>query len=173
MAERLLSGNAEAIKEILTEMQDMIAKDRIGTHIEYKIQDGKIHAFPSVHTDKIIPDHRRKLRASGTLSETKMPKSQFNELYRDYVASVALKVAGDLFHVLHFEEVYVTSTTSMLNKKTGHKEETPILSVQFVLDTFKTLNLKHIDPSDSMENFNYNMKFLKTTGFKPIEPLAV
>lgn len=171
MAKRLIDRDVEAIKEVLQNLQNISEEDRIGTHIQFKIEQDKIHAIPSVHTDDIVPNYRRKLRASGTLSETKMPKGEFNELYQDYVASVALKVAGDLFHVLPYDEVFVTCQASMLNKSTGHKEATPILSVKFVRETFKTLQLQHIDPSDSLINFNYNMKFRKTTGFQKIEPI--
>lgn len=172
MARRLLDGDIEAVKEVLTNLETMAEEDRIGTNIEFSITSDEIHAYPLVHSDEIIPDYRRKLRASGSLSETKMLKGQFNELYQDYVASVALKVAGDIFHVLPYDEVFVTCRTSMLNKSTGHKEDTPILSVQFVKDTFKKLNLANLDPSDSLSNFNHNMKFRKTTGFQPIEPLG-
>lgn len=171
MAHLLMDRDVEAIKDVLQNLQDISAEDRIGTQIQFKIEQDKIHAIPNVHTDDILPDYRRKLRASGTLSETKMPKAQFHELYQDYVASVALKVAGDLFHVLPYDEVFVTCQVSMLNRSTGHKEPTPILSVQFVKDTFKTLNLEHIDPSDSLSNFNNVMKFRKTTGFQKIDPL--
>lgn len=172
MANRLMDRDVEAIKEVLQNFQNISKEDRIGTEVRFKIEKDKIHAIPNVHTDEIVPDYRRKLRASGTLSETKMPKGQFNELYQDYVASVALKVAGDLFHVLPYNEVYVTCQASMLNKSTGHKEPTPILSVHFVKETFKTLNLQKIDPSDSLANFNHSMKFRKTTGFQKIDPLT-
>lgn len=100
-----------------------------------------------------------------------MPIGDFNELYQDYVASVALKVAGDIFHILPVEEVFVTCVTSMLNTKTGHKEMTPILSVQAVKETFKRLNLEHLDPSDSLANFNHAMNFKRTKGFQFGEPL--
>ncbi|HAD25243.1 MAG TPA: hypothetical protein DCF61_05865, partial [Alphaproteobacteria bacterium] len=104
-------------------------------------------------------------------SETKMPAGQFNELYQDYVCSVALKIGGDLFQILPLEEVYVTCQTHMLNTKTGYKELTPILSVQFVRPTFLSLNLSQIDPSDSLGNFNHVINFKKTKGFAAITPL--
>jgi hypothetical protein len=59
----------------------------------------------------------------------------------------------------------------MLNPKTGHQELTPILSVQFVRDSFARLNLANIDPSDSMANFNHTTSFKKTKGFTGVEPL--
>ena len=100
-----------------------------------------------------------------------MTVGQFNELYQDYVASVALKIAGDLFHIIPLDEVYVTCLRQMLNTQTGHQELTPILSVQFVRPTFASLNLTNLDPSDAMANFNHTMSFKKTKGFAQIEPL--
>lgn len=171
MAKRLLSKDVVAFKEVISELSSFVEEDRIGDHIKFQIQKDKVHAIPLVHSDEIIPKTRRKLRASGTLSETKMPIGEFNELYQDYVASVALKVAGDIFHVLPIDTVYVTCMTSMLNTSTGHVGPTPILSVQFIKETFKNLNLKNIDPSDSLKNFNHSMKFKRTKGFLATEPL--
>ncbi|HAM48010.1 MAG TPA: hypothetical protein DIT40_11790 [Alphaproteobacteria bacterium] len=171
LADRLLAGDANAIKEVISELQSLSDEALIGSAISFVIEDNFIHAKPEVHSDEIIPSFRRKQLASGRLSETKMPAGQFNELYQDYVCSVALKIGGDLFQILPLEEVYVTCQTHMLNTKTGYKELTPILSVQFVRPTFLSLNLSQIDPSDSLGNFNHVINFKKTKGFAAITPL--
>lgn len=171
LAKRLLAGEKDAVKEVLEEMQSLTKQDLIGSQVSFAISDSDFHAIPEVHGDDIIPDYRRKQLASGSLSQTKMPVGEFNELYQDYVASVALKVAGDMFHILPLSEIYVTCVTPMLNTQTGHQELSAILSVQFVKETFKTLNLSSIDPSDSMRNFNHVMKFKRTKGFEKVKPL--
>lgn len=171
-AKRLINGDVEAIRDVLKELEGLVNEDRIGDQISFAISQDVIHAMPSVHTDEIVPKTRRKLRASGSLSETKMPVGEFNELYQDYVCSVALKVAGDLFHVLPHDTVFVTCMVTMLNTTSGHMEPTAVLSVQFVRETFKSLNLEGIDPSDSMDNFNHVMKFRRTKGFAAVEPLV-
>lgn len=171
LASRLTQGESEALQEVISELQSLTQTDLIGSAVSFSISDNYVHARPLVHSDGIIPDYRRKQLASGKLSESKMPVGQFNELYQDYVASVALKVAGDLFQLLPLEEIYVTCESEMLNSATGHKEPTPILSVQFVRDTFTTLNLAEIDPSDSMANFNHLMSFKKSKGFSAIAPM--
>jgi DNA-binding LytR/AlgR family response regulator len=173
MANKVLRGDIHAYRDVLSELSSLVDDDRIGNEINFALgHDGIVHAIPSVHNTEIIPKFRRKLRASGTLSESQMPKGQSNELYQDYVASVALKVAGDTFHVLPIDQVFVTCVADMLNSQTGHIEPTPILSVQFVRTTFKKLNLLKIDPSDSLRNFNHSMKFTKTRGFQKIESLV-
>lgn len=171
LARRLIDGEAFAIKEVVEELQSLSKEDLIGSTIEFSISDNFIHAQPKVHSDSIVPGFRRKQLASGKLSETKMPAGQFNELYQDYVSSVALKVAGDLFQILPLEEVYVTCMSMMLNTQTGHQELSPILSVQFVRNTMEQIDLTAVDPSDSMRNFRHVMDFKKSRGFAPIEAL--
>jgi hypothetical protein len=172
LAKRLSDEDSTAIQEVLNEFQTLTEHDLIGSSVQFEIWDGVIHAVPQVHSDEVVPNFRRKQLASGQLSQTKMPIGQFNELYQDYVASVALKVAGDMFQILPINEVYVTCESKMLNSSTGHMQPTAILSVQFVRATFETLNLDNIDPSDSMMNFNHVMKFNKTKGFSAVAPLV-
>jgi hypothetical protein len=172
LARRLLAGEGKAISEVIAEMtKDLEGQSLIGTHVEFSIGDNFVHAKPHVHTDSIVPAVRRRQLASGKLTEARMPAGQFNELYQDYVASVALKLAGELFHVLPLSEIYVTCLTDMLDPQTGHKAHTPILSVQFVRETYFKLNLANLDPSDAMRNFNHAMSFKKAQGFAPIQPL--
>lgn len=171
-ARRLIAGDPEATKTVIAEMQAALeGEGYIGSHIAYHIEPAYLHATPHVHGSDVIPDYRRKQLASGRLSQTKKPVGEFNELYQDYVASVALKVAGDLFRVLPRDEIYVTCETAMVNPRTGHKEATPILSAQFVRKTFEQLNLERIDPSDAIANFRHAMSFKRAHGFAPIEPL--
>jgi hypothetical protein len=171
LACRLVKGESAALKEVIQELQSLSQEGLIGSSVAFSISDRFVHAQPEVHSEEIVPNFRRKQLATGKLSETKMPVGQFNELYQDYVASVALKVAGDLFRILPLDEIYVTCMARMLNTQTGHQELTPILSVQFVRESMVRIDLARVDPSDSLSNFNYAMDFKKTKGFAPITPL--
>lgn len=171
LALRLLAGDVRARKEVVEEMQSLSSEGRIGTEISFRISDEFLHAVPHVHGDEIVPNVRRKQLQSGRLSESKMPIGEFNELYQDYVCSAALRVAGDMFALLPLDEVYVTCVATMLNTTMGHQEDTPILSVRFVRDTFRRLDRRHIDPSDSMRNFVHEMDFKRAKGFAGIVPL--
>lgn len=173
LAARLLEGESSAIQEVVREMKSLSKNHLIGSAINFTIEDSYVHARPQVRSDEIVPKFRRKMLTSGKLSETKMPVGAFNELYQDYVASVALKVAGDLFRMLPLEEVFVTCEADMLNSANGYKERTPILSVHFVRSTMFALNMKSLDPSDAMANFNHAMKFSRTKGFAQIDPLRI
>lgn len=171
MARKLIAGDSGAMKEVVSEMQSLSGEGLVGTKIEFKFGVGLVHVFPEVHTDEVIPNFRRKQLASGRLSETKMPVGEFNELYQDYVASVALKVAGDMFQILPLPEVYVTCNSVLLNSATGYQEPTPILSVKFVRETFMRLRLDGIDPSDALDNFVHVTNFKRMKGFSRITPM--
>lgn len=172
LARRLASGETAALKEVIEEMQTLTSDTLIGTRIDFEIDENFVHAMPEVHTDEIVPRTRRKQLSSGSLSETDMPAAQFNELYQDYVSSVALRVAGDMFSLTPLPEVYVTCFSKMLNPTTGHQENMPVLSVHFVRETFLGLKLARIDPSDSLRNFRHQMVFKRSKGFSAVEPIA-
>ncbi|WP_305098434.1 hypothetical protein [Croceibacterium aestuarii] len=171
LARRLLSGDVSAERDVISEMKSWSDEGLIGTRLAFCFSDEYIHAIAYVHNDEVVPKVRRKQLQSGRLSETKMPVAEANELYQDYVCSVALKVAGDLFGVLPRDEVFVTCCAKMLDTTTGRTADTPILSVRFIRETFANLRLAAIDPSDSMRNFVHEMRFKRTKGFDPIEPL--
>lgn len=171
LARRLLSGDVSAERDVISEMKSWNDEGLIGTRLAFSFSEEFLHAVAHVHDDHVVPKVRRKQLQSGRLSETRMPAGEANELYQDYVCSVALKVAGDLFGVLPRHEVFVTCCARMLNTTTGRKADTPILSVRFVRETFASLRLSGIDPSDSMRNFVHEMNFKRTKGFAPVEPL--
>jgi hypothetical protein len=171
LAGRILKGEPAAYKEAIEEFLSASKDELIGSSIAVSFSEEFVHAKLTVHSTEIIPGFQLKQSASGKLSETKMPISRFNELYQDYVANAAFRVANDVFRVLPINEIYVTCLTIMLNSQTGHQELTPILSVQFVRETLSHMDLSHVDPSDGLSNFNHAMQFKKSVGFARINPL--
>tara|TARA_B100000949_G_scaffold234894_1_gene255535 strand:+ start:1131 stop:2099 length:969 start_codon:yes stop_codon:yes gene_type:complete len=173
MARKLLDRDPETLLAVIQENHSLTDAGLIGEQIRFRIDsDVGIHAILTTHGTDVVPDFRRKQLASGKLSETKMPRAEFNEIYQDYVASAAYRVAGELLSILPIDEVYVTCTSEMLNSTSGHLEYVPILSVRFVRATFEQLNLNRIDPSDALSNFVHVMSFKRTTGFSSIIPLV-
>ena len=171
LASSLLHGEAEAIREVLETQTSLTPDSLIASAIMCSVERGHVHARLQVRGEDIVPNMRRKQLASGRLSESKMPVGQFNEIYQDYVCSVALKTGNDLFCILPVDDVYVTCLANMLNPQTGHHDWTPILSVQFVREGISKLNMSLIDPSDAMRNFRHRMEFSKSKGLSWVAPL--
>jgi hypothetical protein len=171
-AEKVINRDPKSLLSVINEKSSLASVAGIGENIDFRIYDsGELHAILASHGDDLVPDFRRKQLASGRLTESKMPRGEFNEIYQDYIASAAFSVAGEIFALLPINEVYVTCKCEILNSKNGHLELTPILSVRFVRQTFERLNMQQIDPSDALGNFSHNMEFKRTSGFSPIEPL--
>jgi len=172
LATRILRCEASAMRGVIDELIERDDAGLLGTSIGFDVADDFVHARPFVHGVDIVPTTVRRQLASGRLSETPMPTRRFHELYRDYVASAALKTAGDLLRRLPLSEIWVTCIADMLNTRNGHFEPTPILSVRFVRPTFLRLNLGGIVPSEALRNFRHEMSFSTTKGLAAIEPLS-
>ncbi|OWV28383.1 hypothetical protein [Halomonas campaniensis] len=169
MANALLDGKAEAKIEVIDNLQPFAEISNLGSSLSVAVYgNGILEATINVHGAKIVPSETKSLLQSGKLSVKKMPKGKFNEIYQDYVCSCVLRVGNELFSAIPDNLVIVTAIDKLLNSKTGHLEEAPILSVAMSRSTIENLNLETIDPSDSMDNFKHNMSFKKTKGFERV-----
>lgn len=145
----------------------------MGTKINFNFENNHIDINLLVNSLEVIPNYELKQTSTGKLSKKDMPKSRFNELYQDHICSSAIRIAREIFAYLPIEYARVNAISKIINSKTGHLEEQPILSVIFPPETIKNLNLETIDPSDSMRNFVHNMKFSKTKGFNIVEKVEL
>jgi len=172
LANKLLSGDLEVKLEIIKKLNPFIDIQELGSSLKFEINDNNIiEATLNLHGKDVIPTEKKSLLQSGKLSVKKMPKGEFYELYQDYVCSCMLRIGNELLAILPDDLVLVHAMDNMLNSETGHMEEQCILSIAISRQTIESLNMDLIDPSDSFENFVYNMKFKKTKGFEVVEPL--
>jgi len=172
MAGMICEGNIESYPKVIKYINPFEEISEYSSDIKLQVVNMNfIVADVKVREKNIIPTEVKSLLRSGKLSIKQMPKTKFNELYQDFVCGVALRIARELYALLPIEKTIINAVCNMLNTKTGHMEDMPILSVYFPKDTFKGLNFENIDPSDSLENFVHKMNFKKDQGFNPIEIL--
>ena len=180
LARRVLAGDTDAFEEVLMNYASFDSLEFIGSGISFDLRredgatgaDVSVHAKVSVHSSEIIPAEQHRLLKSGGVSTRPMPKTRFHAIHQDYVCGAALAVASEVLALFPVGGVIVTAVDDMLNTATGHVEETAILSIYAPRATMERLNLYAADASDAMENFLCRMSFLKTKGFKPVEPLG-
>jgi hypothetical protein len=171
-ATKLLSGDLEVKLEIIKELNPFSDIQELGSSLKFKINENNIiECTLNLHGQDVIPTEKKSLLQSGKLSVKKMPQGEFYEMYQDYVCSCILRIGNELLAILPDKLVLIHAVDNMLNSKTGHMEEQYILSIAISRQTIASLNMDLIDPSDSFENFVYNMKFKKTKGFEVVEPL--
>lgn len=143
--------------------------DELGTKISFNFKQNHIDIDLHVNSFDVIPDYELKQTSTGKLSKKNMPKTRFNELYQDHICSASMRIAREVFAYLPIDYARINAVAQIVNNKTGHLEEQPILSVIFPPQTIDSLNLETIDPSNSMQNFVHNMNFSKTKGFSVVE----
>jgi hypothetical protein len=123
--------------------------------------------------DEIVPSEEVKLTASGKLTKKTMAAGRYWALYQDHLCSAALRVARELFDLLPVSRAVVNIGPVRVNTATGHRESVVFLAVHLSRSGVDSLNLEKIDPSDSMKNFPHRMRFKKTSGFEPVEPMLL
>ncbi|WP_368159376.1 hypothetical protein [Aeromonas sp. R5-3] len=174
LARRLLNGDISAKIDIIKELNPFSEIDHLGSGVKFTIQDnGLLIVTINVHSANIIPKEQKTLLKSGRLSIKSMPVSRFNEIYQDYVCSVVLRVANEIFSILPDDKLIINAEDHLLNKSTGHLEPQSLLSVYITRDGVSRLNMEYIDPSDAMNNFIHNVNFKKTKGFEPVNEVKV
>ncbi|MFA6371712.1 MAG: hypothetical protein WCW68_03715 [Methanothrix sp.] len=172
LSTKILAGDIAAYIEAI-KMVDPFS-DIIGLGSSYNINvDNKTMLTATLHVngENVLPTEARSLTKSGKLSIKPIPKNKFYEIYQDYVCGSSLRFARELFALLPIDMIIVNAIGSLLNKQTGHLEDTPILSISIPRKTFDMLNFENLDPSDSLNNFVHNMNFKKGKGFEPIDVL--
>lgn len=173
LQERVLEGDIDAYYEVIEKAEPFDELVEFGSEFEIGTEDPKcIVAEFNIKEEDVIPDTMVTLTETGKVSEKKMTKTAYYEMLQDYVCSVMIRMARDLFALLPVERVIIHAVDDALNTATGNTEEVTYVSVIFDRETFNKINLDAIDPSDSLSNFEYNMKFAKTTGFKAVVKLT-
>lgn len=133
------------------------------------INSSAIEVEFDIMADTVVPGQSFSLTSTGKLSQKNLAVSKRLDIMQDYVCSSVLRIARELFAILPVDIVLVHARDSFFDTSVGKNEPQDILSVLFKRENMDGINFDAIDPSDSMVNFHYTMKFLKTKGFQPIK----
>jgi hypothetical protein len=167
---RVLQGDVDAYFQVIEEMNPLDDLLEFGSDFEFGTDDSSVIEVEfRVKSETVVPNYALSLTKTGKLSRKDLTKSRYFELVQDYVCSCALRIARDMTALLPVEKVVVHAVDTAINTATGHEEEITLLSVVIDRTQLNGLNFEHIDPSDALQSFRCQMKFAKTSGFKPVE----
>ncbi|MCL2154027.1 MAG: DUF4236 domain-containing protein [Leptospirales bacterium] len=173
LSKRILSGDIDAYFEVINEMNPLDDLLEYGSDFEFGANNGTAMEVEfRVKSEEIVPNYSLSLTQTGRLSNKDLTKTAYFDLVQDYVCSCSLRIACDMFALLPLNKVIVHAVDNILNGVTGCYENITILSVVFERDIINRLNIQNIDPSDAMSNFQHNMKFQKTAGFKSVDRIT-
>jgi hypothetical protein len=147
---KILAGDIDAYLQLIYEVNPLDDLLMYGSNYEFGTDDAK----------KIEVEFNVNENALSNVKET-ITKKDYNLLLQDYVGSVCIRIARDMFALLPITKVIVHT---VLNGKT-------ILSVEFDRQKLSKVKFGYVDPSDTLIQFKYNMKFNAEDGFLPVQNL--
>jgi len=169
-AEKIISGDIDTYLQVIDELSPLDDLSEFGSGFEFFVEEPtSLEVEFDVNAENTVPTHVKTLTKTGKLSIKEMTKTNYYDLYQDYVCSCILRIARDMFAILPLDHVYIHAMDEQLNTSTGHKNRAPIVSVKIDRSTLNSLNFETIDCSDSMQNFPHHMIFKKTAGFQPVQ----
>lgn len=174
LSEGVLQKNAETFKRALQYISPYQEIEEFNTKVVIDEAEADVVALSCyLNDEELIPNEELKLTTSGKLSNKAMPTGRYWSLYQDYVCSCAIRVARETLAALPIRRVIVNIITKRFDTATGHKGNATILAAHFTREAMSKINFELIDPSDSLKNFNFRMKFKKIGGFESVEPISI
>lgn len=169
----ILRGEPEACQAALDYLGPFQTFQQLGSSLNACItQPWCVEAWLTANNERVVPSEALSLTSTGKVSRRAMPVGRYWAIYQDHVCSAALRVAREVFALLPISVALVHMGYACVDSRTGALDRYSILSVAFDRNTFATLNLSALDPSDSMANFEHRMKYNKNLGFGAIELLT-
>lgn len=171
-AQKVLNHDFNTWSTVIADVNPFEDIKNLGSSITFKfVSPSKVIAKLDIHNRSVVPTTVLSLTKTGKLSEKNMAKGKYLQLYQDYVCSSALRIAREFINLLPVGEVIVNVYDEAPAESV--EEYGCILSVLFPREKVESINLSCIDCSDTIEQFQHNMKFLKTKGFKFVEELKI
>lgn len=147
VASKVLSGDIDTYLQLIYEVNPLDDLLSYGGNFEFGTDDPQ------------------KIEVEFTINEAalsdlmnQMDRSAYNDLMQDYVCSVCIRIARDMFALLPISHTIVHS---VLDGKT-------VVSVDFDRASLSKVKFGYIDPSETLSKFRHNMRFRVDTGFSSV-----
>ena len=150
VASKVLAGDIDTYLQLIYEVNPLDDLLMYGSNYEFGTDDPK----------KIEVEFNVNV---STLSAAKrnLTNTEYNLLLQDYVCSVCIRIARDMFALLPIRNTIVHT---VLDNQT-------IVSINFDRQTLSRIKFGYVDPSDTFSQFKHNMNFSETTGFSVVNQL--
>jgi hypothetical protein len=174
LARKIRAGDAMAYGEAIDEISPLSSISHFGPSTEFTVHTPRIlECVLGLSSTKVIPAESKTLTSTGKVSVKPWNTARFHEIYQDYICSCMLRVARELFALLPIEVLILTARIELLDSRTGHSSEQPVLSVALHRERLESLNFDLLDPSDTIESLLHRGDFKasrKSGAFAAITP---
>lgn len=170
VAKRINKQDIDTYFEVIDEFRPLDDLLEFGSGFEFFIDEPSwLEVDFDVNTDTVVPKEIKSLTKTGKVSTKQMTKSKYYDIQQDYICSCTLRIARDMFALLPIDYIVINALDDRLDTTTGKYNKEVVLSVKIDKDKLLNLNMDLIDPSDSMSNFECNMKFKKIGGLNIVD----
>ena len=150
MASKVLSGDIDTYLQLIYEVNPLDDLIAYGGNFEFGTDNpSKIEVEFTVN-ENALRSAKRQLSAT-----------EYNNLLQDYICSVCIRIARDMFALLPVSHTLVHTVLS------GNT----IISVDFDRGNLSKVKFGYIDPSDTLTLFKHNMNYTDISGFAPVTSL--
>lgn len=147
MASKVLSGDIDTYLQLIYEVNPLDDLLSYGGNYEFGTDDPrKIEVEFSVNENAL------------SLAKRQTNKLEYNNLLQDFISSVCIRIARDMFALLPITNTIVHA---VLNGQT-------VISVNFDRFNLSKVKFGYIDPSDTLSLFKHNMNYCDESGFTPV-----
>ncbi len=150
MASKILAGDIDSYLQLIYEVNPLDDLLVYGSNYEFGTDDPK----------KIEVEFNVNINALSE-AKRKLSNTEYNLLLQDFVCSVCIRIARDMFALLPIKNTIVHA---VLDGRT-------IVSVDFDRQSLSKVKFGYIDPSDTFEKFKHNMDFNENSGFSTVSNL--
>ncbi len=170
VAKRINKQDIDTYFEVIDEFRPLDDLLEFGSGFEFFIEEPNwIEVDFDVNTDTVVPKEIKSLTKTGKVSTKQMTKSKYFDIQQDYICSCILRIARDIFALIPIDYIVINALDDKLDTSIGQYSKEVVLSVKIDKNKLLDLNMDLIDPSDSMINFECNMKFKKTSGLSAVD----
>ncbi len=150
LAAKVLAGDIDTYLQLIYEVNPLDDLLVYGSNYEFGTDDPK-----KIEVEFNVNEN--------ALSEAKckLSNTEYNLLLQDYVCSVCIRIARDMFALLPIRDTVVHAVL----------DESIIVSVDFDRQNLSKVKLGYIDPSDTLMQFKHNMDFNEDNGFSVVDSL--
>lgn len=146
-APAILKGDIDTYLQVVFDVNPLDDLLDYGSNFEFGTDNSSKIEVEFVINDEALSDAAQRLN-----------QIDYNALLQDFVCSMSLRIARDMFALLPVKDVIVHT---VLGGDT-------IFSVDFNIDTFSKINFGYIDASNTATKFRNNMSFDQKKGFAPV-----
>lgn len=152
MAPHIMQGDIDAYLQLIYEVNPLNDLLEYSKNFEFGTDTPAKMEVEYVVNPAVLADAKKNLMLS-----------KYNDLLQDFICSVCIRVARDMFALLPVEHTVVHAVLGDIT----------VLSVDFDRQTLAGVKFGFIDPSEVMSKFTHNMKFSANLGFYPVERVIV